>query len=717
MRRVTAKKNSGRRSGIMHTGICAAACLSLIPHPSPATGRADVAGANWQSYHGNAAGDHFSSLGQITPRNVTSLQPVWRIETGPGGLQTTPLVIDGVLFAMTPDQQVMAIDAANGRKIWQRVLPDTNKQPVRGLSYWKEGGERRLIVGAGMSLYALDPGTGALVPAFGQNGRVDMREGLDRPADTVAVSLTTPASIWKDLAIVGFRTAEASPAAPGAIRAYDVRTGQLRWVFHAIPRSGQPGHETWPADAWKTAGGANNWQGMVVDERRGIVFAPTGSAVDDFYGGNRLGDNRYANSLLALDARTGRLIWHYQLVHHDILDRDAPSPPVLLTVRRNGKSIDAVAQATKHGALFLFDRVTGKPLFPIDELPVPQTTVPGERSSPTQPTPRLPAPYARQQLTADMLTKRTPEAHAEATRVFAGLVSNGPFSPMRLDKRTVVFPGFDGGAEWGGQAILPGRGILFINSNDIAWTGSLAPASGAGGAAIYQQNCASCHGLDRKGSPPDFPSLEGVMARRLEGEIIGTILRGQGRMPGFAHLAPDLSALTDYLRHGDAPAVAQGEVDAAAKPAGAPNRYIFTGYRRFLDADGYPAIAPPWGTLSAIDMNTGRYLWRVPLGEYPALKAAGVPPTGTENYGGPILTASGLLFIGATVFDQQFRAYDAASGKILWQTTLPQSGVATPVTFMAGGRQFVVIATSNSRDPKSPAGSGYSAFALPAPSR
>lgn len=715
MRWFRARKIAAGRSASARAGIAAIAAFSLLPHPAPATGGADSSGANWQSYHGNAAGDHFSALGQITPRNVVSLQPAWRIDTGPGGLQTTPLVIDGILYAMTPDQQVMAIDAATGQKIWQRILPDTNRQPVRGLSYWAQAGKRRLIVGAGMSLYALDPVDGALVAAFGQNGRVDLREGLDRPVDEVAVSLTTPAAIWNDLAIVGFRTAESSPAAPGAIRAYNVLTGKLRWVFHTIPRSGQPGHETWPADAWKTAGGANNWQGMVIDEARGIVFAPTGSAVDDFYGGQRLGDNRYANSLLALDARTGRLIWHYQLVHHDILDRDPPSPPVLLTVRHKGKAIDAVAQATKHGVLFLFDRETGKPLFPIDEVPVPQTIVPGERSSPTQPMPRLPSPYARQRLTADMLTQRNPKVHAEAGQAFAGFVSDGPFAPMRLDKPTVVFPGFDGGAEWGGQAIMPGRGILFINSNDIAWTGSLAPASGAGGAAIYQQNCASCHGMDRKGSPPDFPSLEGVMARRLEGEIIGTILRGQGRMPGFAHLAPHLSALTDYLRHGDVPA--EGRAVDTAMAQGAQNRYIFTGYRRFLDADGYPAIVPPWGTLSAIDMNTGRYLWRVPLGEYPALKAAGVPATGTENYGGPILTASGLLFIGATVFDQQFRAFDAASGKILWQTTLPQSGVATPVTYMAGGRQFVVIATSNARDPKSPAGSGYSAFALPAPTR
>ncbi|MDF0544304.1 PQQ-binding-like beta-propeller repeat protein [Sphingobium sp. H39-3-25] len=683
----------------------------------PATSKGNARNGDWASYHGNAGGDHFSPLTQINPRNVESLEPAWRIDTGPGGLQTTPLVIDGILYGLTPDQKIFAVDATNGKQLWQRTLPDSNKQPVRGLNYWTSGKEHRILVGAGAYLHALEPETGQSILSFGDKGRVDLRENLGRPSETVALSLTTPASIWKDLAIVGFRTAESSPAAPGAIRAYDIRTGKLRWIFNVIPRPGQPGYETWPAEAWKTAGGANNWQGMVVDEARGIVFAPTGSAVDDFYGGGRKGNNLYANSLVALDAATGRVLWHYQMVHHDILDRDPPSPPVLLTVKRNGKSVDAVAQATKHGVLFLFDRVTGKPLFPIDEMAVPASTVPGEQSSPTQPMPRLPAPYSRQRLTADMLTKRTPAAHSEAAKAFSEFVSDGPFSPMRLDKRTIVFPGFDGGAEWGGQAIARGRGILYINANDVAWTGALAHASQSGGAAIYQQNCAACHGIDRKGSPPEFPSLEGILARQLEGEVLGTILRGKGRMPAFSNLSQSTPALMEYLRNGDQtqPAQRSSDVERASKGSGngSGQRYIFTGYRKFVDADGYPAVAPPWGTLSAIDMNSGRYLWRVPFGEYPALKAAGMAPTGSENYGGPVVTASGLLFIGATIFDHQLRAFDAASGKVLWQTTLPQSGVAMPITYMAKGRQYVVIATSNARDQKSPAGSGYSAFALP----
>lgn len=669
-------------------------------------------GQDWSSYHASPGGDHFSPLTQISPANVASLQPAWRIETGVGGLQTTPLVIDGVLYAMTPDQQVLAVDGASGRALWQRQLPDSNLQPVRGLAYWASGRERRLLVGAGQYLHALDLRTGASIGAFGDHGRIDLRAGLGRAPSSVALALTTPATIWGDLAIVGFRTAESAPAAPGAIRAYDVRTGALRWTFHAIPRAGDKAAQTWPKGALKTAGGANNWAGMVVDEARGIVYAPLGSAVSDFYGGNRKGNNLYANSLVALDAKSGRLLWHHQLVHHDILDRDPPSPPVLLTVMHGGRKVDAVAQATKHGVLFLFDRVTGKPLFPIEETPVPISNVPGEASSPTQPMPKLPAPYARQRLTADMLTRRTPQAHDEAAKAFAEYASEGPFAPLKVGQRTVVFPGFDGGAEWGGQAIARGRGILYINANDVAWTGSLAPVAQGQSATVYQQNCAACHGVDRKGSPGAFPSLEGVMARYLEGDVAAIILKGKGRMPGFAHLAPQLGGLMDYLRQSGP--TERHEMASAPKSG---QRFIFTGYRKFLDSDGYPAIAPPWGTLSAIDMNTGTYLWRVPLGEYPALAQAGVAPTGSENYGGPIITANGLLFIGATVYDHQLRAFDASSGKVLWSATLPQGGVATPITYMAAGRQFVVIATSNARDPKSPPGSGYSAFALPLSAR
>lgn len=670
---------------------------------------------DWPIYGGGAGGGHYSPLAQIDRGNVGTLAPAWRFDAGPGGLQTSPLVVDGVLYAMTPAQEVIALDASNGRLLWKHAIVGAGQQPVRGLTLWRNGTERRLLVGAGPWLVALDPATGASVPGFGAGGRVDLRERLGRPATQVPLAMTSPGVLWRDMIIVGFRTAEAKPAAPGAVRAYDVRTGALRWTFDLVPRAGQLGSETWQTDALDTAGGVNSWPGMAVDDQRGIVFVPTGSAADDFYGADRKGANLYANSLVALDATTGRRLWHYQIVHHDIWDRDLPSPPVLLTVRQGGKRIDAVAQATKHGFLFLFDRVTGKPLFPIEERPFPASTVPGEQAWPTQPVPLLPAPFARQRLTADMLTQRTPAAHDAVAAAFAGMRSEGIFVPLSVGQPTVVFPGFDGGAEWGGQAVDPRKGVLYVNANDVPWTGELAPVSandGTNGEAIYQQNCAACHGMDRKGSPPAFPSLEGVMGRHLEAEVIGTVISGRGRMPAFTQLdQKQLLALLGYLRQ---PATTERHEMAAGDAATKPARgYVFTGYRKFVDPDGYPAVTPPWGTLSAIDMNDGRTLWRVPLGRYPELAKPGAPDSGSENYGGPLLTAGGVLFIGATIHDRAFRAFDAATGKVLWEASLPYAGVASPVTYSVGGRQFVVIAASGARDPAGPQGSAYVAFALP----
>lgn len=690
------------------TGIVALA-LTISGHsrqPDP------IDPVDWPTYGGDAGGQHFSKLAKINRNNVASLLPAWRFDTGPGGLQTSPLVIDGVLYAMSPAPEVIALDAASGWLLWKRALPDAGMQPVRGLTMWRDGDERRLLVGAGNWLTALDPVTGKAVSGFGQNGRVDLREGLGRPAAEMPVAMTSPGVIWRDMIITGFRTTEGKPAAPGAVRAYDVRTGKLRWTFQLVPGKGQAGSETWPAAALDRAGGANAWAGMVVDAARGIVFVPTGSAVEDFYGADRKGQNLYANSLVALDATTGRHLWHHQLVHHDLWDRDLPSPPVLLSIRRQGRIVDAVVQATKQGYLFAFDRVTGNPLFPIVERAMPASTVTGEEAWPTQPFPTLPAPFARQRLTRDMLTRRTQGAYAAASSAFEGMISDGQFVPLSVDRPTIVFPGFDGGAEWGGQAVDPATGTLFVNSNDVPWTGALAPASSNQGEALYQENCAACHGMDLKGSPPAFPSLEGVMGRRLEAEVAGIIVGGGGRMPAFSHFdQAKLLALISYLRQ---PATndrsEMTSVRATPKPT---SGYVFTGYRRFVDSDGYPAVVPPWGTLSAIDMNGGKYLWRVPLGRYPKLARAGARDTGTENYGGPLLTASGVLFIGATIYDRVFRAFDAASGKILWEGSLPYAGVATPITYMAGGRQFVVIATSGARDPNGPQGSAYMAFALP----
>ncbi len=676
--------------------------------------RREIPGAgDWPAYGGSASGDRYSTLGQINPSNVRGLTEAWRFDTGPGGLQTQPLVVDGRLYGVTPHQEVFALDGATGRQIWKFEPEPRGYQPVRGLTYWRKGGVARLFTSNAFYLTAIDPITGKAAGQFGKDGSVDLREGLGRPASEASTWLTTPGVIFGDLIIVGFRTGETHPAAPGTVRAYDVRTGALRWTFDLIPKPGQFGHETWPAEAWRTAGGANNWTGMVVDARRGIVYVPTGSAVDDFYGADRHGDNLFANSLLALDARTGKRLWHFQAVHHDTLDRDFPSPPALLTVTHDGRRVDAIAQPTKHGVLFLLDRVTGKPLFPVEERPIPASDVPGEQSSPTQPFPFKPAPFARQRLTEDMLTTRTPEANAEARAAFARLRNLGPFGPLSATQQTLVFPGFDGGAEWGGPAVDRARGVIYINSNDIAWTAGLrdlaaAPAEGRGG-AIYQQQCAVCHGADRQGQPPAFPRLVGVGARLSDTDLRTVVADGRGRMPGFPGLAgADLVALTQYLRD----AGEDREAGSATPHPGA--RYAFTGYRKFLDSAGYPAVAPPWGMLSAIDLNSGEYLWRRPLGEYPELAAKGMADTGSENYGGPVVTSSGLLFIGATIYDRKFRAFDSRTGRLLWSGDLPYSGVATPAVYMSHGRQYVVIATSGGRNPKGPQGSAYVAFALPA---
>jgi quinoprotein glucose dehydrogenase len=699
------------------------------------TGAQDPARAgqqDWRAYNGQVSGDHYSPLKQITRDNVKQLKVAWTFDTREkGGLQTNPLVIGRLMFAFTPTQKVIAVDATTGKQLWIFSPEKPGQQPSRGLAYWTNGKESILLAGALNNLYALDPLTGKLLPGFGESGKIDIRQDLGEvDVSHSFAAITTPGVIYKDMIIFGFRAPESQPAVHGDIRAYDVHTGKMRWSFHTIPHPGEPGYETWPPEAYKITGAANDWAGMALDEKRGIVYAPTGSAVTDFYGSDRIGNDLYANSLLALDANTGKRIWHFQGVHHDIWDRDFPSPPALVTVKSGGKMVDAVAQTTKEGFLFLFDRTNGMPLFPIDEHPFPASTTPGEQASPTQPVPLAPAPYARQYLTADMLTSRTPAAHSWAEEQFKTFISNGLYVPLSVDKQTVVFPGFDGGAEWGGSAVDPESGIIYINANDLAWTGGLTEnkAGGGAGATIYQTQCSACHGSDRKGSPPAFPSLVDIDKRLSEQEITETVMNGKRRMPGFTNLdMPKLTDLIAYLKAGDLKpeAVVAGgraavtsetsskrEVESTGTPT-AIAKYRFTGYKKFLDPDGYPAIVPPWGTLNAIDLNTGRYLWKVPLGQYPELAEQGMSDTGSENYGGPVVTASGIVFIAATIYDHKMRAFNSSNGKLLWEADLPFAGNATPATYMIDGKQYLVIATSNARNLKGPQGAAYVAFALP----
>ncbi len=688
--------------------------MSLV-YAAQAQSKADYRG--WPTYGGGADQIRYSTLTEVNRSNVNRLQVAWTYDSKEtGGLQSNPIEVDGVVFVITPKHKVVALDAVTGAEKWKFDSGIDLSGANRGVTYWSAGDDRRIFVGQGPYLYALDAHTGKRVERFGDDGRIDLRENLGRPPDAQSVRLTTPAVVYKDLVIVGGRLSEGLPAAPGDIRAYDARTGKLRWSFHTIPRPGEFGYDSWPKDAWTYSGGANSWAGMAVDHARGLVYTPTGSAAADFYGANRAGDNLFANSLIALNAETGERVWHFQAVRHDIWDRDFPSPPSLVTVTHGGRRIDAVAQTSKQGFVFLFDRAKGTPLFPIEERKYPPSTVDGEITSPVQPLPTRPAPFSRQRLTEDMLTTRTPEAHKAAVARFRGFRSDGQFVPFSVGRETVIFPGYDGGAEWGGSAFDPETGLLYVNANEMAWTGMLAPnVVGASARQVYLRNCAACHRDNRQGDPPQMPSLVDVGQRKSEDDIERIIWQGAGRMPGFPTLAEEeVDALVHYLRTGEDRKLQK------ATPSPIDLKYRFTGYKKFLDAEGYPAIAPPWGTLNAINLNTGEYAWTIPLGEYPELAAQGLKNTGSENYGGPVVTAGGLVFIGATNFDRRFRAFDKATGQLLWEATLPFSGNGTPAVYEAGGRQFIVVPAGGGKPPgqlgpAAKSGGVYVAYSLPVP--
>jgi quinoprotein glucose dehydrogenase len=661
---------------------------------------------------GTPGNSHYSTLKQINRSNVQKLQVAWKFDTGQsGGLETTPIVVDGILYAFTPTQQVIALDGATGRLLWKFDSGTKGTQPDRGIAYWTNGKEKRLLAGVMNFVYALDPATGKPFARFGRNGRIDLRENLGREPALQSVSLTSPGVIYKDLLIVGGRNPETLPAPPGDIHAYDVRTGALRWSFHTIPHPGEFGYETWPKDAWKISGAANNWAGMAVDRERGIVYVPTGSAVPDFYGAARIGDDLFADTLLALDAETGKRLWYFQGVHHDLWDRDFSAPPILVSIERNGKEIPAVAQTTKQAYLYVFNRVSGAPLFPIENRAYPPSTTPGEAASPTQPYPLMPEPFARQTVTEETLTNRTPEVHAWAVKRFNGLRHDGQFVPLSVGKDTLVTPSFEGGAEWGGPAVDPETDILYINANNYASTGALAAnSSTSAGRRTYMNQCAVCHGEHREGSA-EFPPLLHINRKLTTEQIAAAIHNGKGRMPAMQVDGKTLKDLLDYLATEKDPPTAD---DAAVKERGSTLQYTMTGYRRFVDPDGYPATVPPWGTLNALDLKTGKYLWQIPLGQYPELAAAGMTNTGSENYGGPVVTAGGLIFIAATNFDHKIRAFNKTTGKLLWEAKLPFAGNATPATYEVNERQYVVIAAGgSSMNPRGPTGGVYVAFALP----
>ncbi|HLE57177.1 MAG TPA: PQQ-binding-like beta-propeller repeat protein, partial [Rhodothermia bacterium] len=662
----------------------------------------------WEVYLGDKASTQYSSLDQISRRNVDQLEVAWTYradEIGPDDrtqIQCNPIVVEGTLYGTSPRLKVFALDAATGLEKWKfdpfasgavREGPGIN----RGVVYWAadDGSDARIFMVAGSQLFALDAGNGAPIASFGTNGSVDLHEGLDRDTRGLFITARTPGIIYRDLLIMGSTVDEGPIAAPGHVRAFDVRTGEIVWIFHTIPHPGEFGYDTWPDSAYKRIGGANAWTGLTVDEERGLVFIPTGSASFDFWGGNRVGENLFANSVIALKAETGERIWHFQTVHHDIWDRDHPAPPNLVTVEHDGERIDAVAQITKSGYVFLFDRETGEPLFSVEEKSYPPSDLLGEVTWPTQPFPVKPPPFARQEFNEDLVTDRTPEARAAVLETFRKSRSGGQFVPPSTEG-TIIFPGFDGGGEWGGAAWDPTSSLLYVNSNEMAWILQMVELSGSAqptGRDLYMMHCAACHGPDRKGSSDQsFPTLENVSARMTEDQISNQIALGKGFMPSFGFLSEqERIAITEYVVSPDAASteLPRDSLDYGKTFAGSP--YGHTGYNRFFDPDGYPAVKPPWGTLNAIDLNQGEIVWTVPLGEYDELSAQGIPQTGTENYGGPVVTAGGLLFIGATK-DERFRAFDKDTGEMLWQTDLPAGGYATPATYEVDGKQYVVIA-------------------------
>lgn len=689
----------------------------------------DVPDTSWAVYLGDKASSQYSPLAQINRDNVSELKLAWQYRTGDvwsdrfAQIQTNPLIIDGVFYGLSPRLDLFALDAETGEELWRfdtdsagTVAAEGSLEQSlgvsRGMAYWREGGDRRLFVGVGPYLHAIDADTGQMVTSFGDKGVVDLRLGLDRTPGDLFVAITTPGVVYGELLITGMRVGEGPASAPGYVRAYHVETGELVWTFHTIPKPGEFGHDTWPADAWQRIGGANNWAGMSLDEARGIVYVPTGSAAYDFWGGDRAGQNLFANSLLALDAATGERLWHFQTVHHDIWDRDLPAPPNLMTLERDGNTVDAVAQVTKSGFVFVFDRVTGEPLFPVEERPVPPSTLAGEETWPTQPFPLEPAPFARQQLTRDNLRKDNPAFVEQLQR----LTSEGAFVPFDAEG-VVLFPGFDGGAEWGGAAASP-EGILYINSNEMPWIAKMNPITDAAervvtGEGLYRQHCASCHGDDRDGGPRQaYPPLQDVAGRFEESQVRDLVRRGRGFMPGFSYLPEEaVDAVLAYLWDRPEGAV---EIELPVKEHLGESGHVpysFDGYHRFVDEQGNPAVEPPWGTLNALDLNTGEYLWQVPLGDMTDSPLSGKTPTGAENYGGPVVTAGDLIFIAATR-DEKFRAFDRHTGELLWEYKLPAGGYATPGVYAVNGKQYVAIAAGGGKM-GTPSADYYLVFALP----
>ena len=625
-------------------------------------------------------------------------------------------MVDGIVYAITEGKNLVALDAGTGRQKWYldfRKVDSTGRQgTARGLQYWERGEERRIYYVYAANLYAVQAQDGTLIRSFGENGSVSIAQGLDLSSD-LTVAVTTPGVIYQDLLILGSMVSERLPAAPGHIRAFDLHSGELVWVFHTIPHPGEVGYDTWPEEAYLSVGGANNWAGMSLDVKRGIVYVPTGSATFDFYGANRLGQNLFANCLLALDAKTGQRLWHFQTVHHDLWDRDLPCPPNLLQIRHEGKKRDVVVQASKQGFLFIFDRETGEPIFQIEEVPTPPSNTLGEVAWPTQPVPTWPLPFTRQEFTEDLITDISPEATAYVREQLAGLQTRRFQPPDTIG--VILHPSFAGGAGWGGAAVDESSRTLVINANDVPGILQLYDqqkemlAKKLTGPALYGRHCASCHGDKRQGTH-FYPPLIHIMNKYSPGEIKDIVQKGTGLMPAFPFLSQgEREAIVAFLAGKE---TEKGAMEVPNKAGSLPTRlaYAHRGNRDFKDQNGYPAIKAPWATLTAYDIDSWEIKWQKPLGNYEHISGPKWQDIGTLSSGGPIITAGGLVLIASTA-DQQIRAFDIDTGEILWQYHLSGRGTANPISYEWEGKQYLLIAVSGDREQN--LNGQYVAFRLP----
>ena len=684
----------------------------------------------WRAYRGDDGINAYSQLDQINKGNVNQLQVAWTYRTNDHSdfskIECNPIIIGKTLFGVSAKMKVFAIEANTGKELWvfDPFEPGSKEGGFnRGLTYWEDGDDKRILGCAKNKLIALDALSGKPFSDFGENGFVDLRKGLRNDADfeKYDVTNTSPGVVYQDLIIVGSSLKENYEALSGDIRAFDVRTGQLRWTFHTIPRPGEFGYDTWSEESYKNIGGSNAWAGLSIDRERGLVFAATGAPAFDFHGGERKGQNLFANSIIAMEAATGKYVWHFQTSHHDLWDYDLPTPPNLTTVKKEGKEIDAVVQITKQGLVFMLERETGKPIYPIEERSVPASTMIDESTWPTQPFPVKPLPLTRTSFDESIITDISPESH-EFIRTEASKYSWGSiYQPPSL-QGIIQLPGFRGGAEWSGAAIDVESGVMYVGLNDIPNIVQLV-AEGTEqeslfgkpiaevGLKIYTTKCMACHGEERKGNP-GFPSLVDISKRMKPNDASNILKKGQRNMPAFPDLSEEqMNAVVSFLFDINKNKTYQSKEPIATTSVGKPMRYRIKAYKQLLDQDGYPGIKPPWGTLCALDLNTAEVKWRVPLGEYPALVEKGIRNTGTQLFGGGIVTAGGLVFIGASQ-DEKFRAFDKETGEILWEYQLPAGGYATPSTYEIDGKQYVVIAAGGGGFQRTKTSDHYIAFTL-----